>query len=115
MGFMYDYMTKFFGPYSKREQGAIYWKVDGQLFENSVNEVFISDGSTTWVFVGATFSVPPEVIAEGAKRTYGASFWKKNPSHKYTAFKSASSSEIVWKDSGSKALCQHDLGVFPKP
>lgn len=108
-GFFYNYMSNIKRAY-KREQGAYWFKTPGQLFGAPVTEVFVSDGSSPYVFVGIVSSLPPVELAAAvaAGAPAGGSFRSVNPADKFASFISPAGSEIVYQGKYGKLFCRRD-------
>ncbi len=108
-GFFYNYMSNIKRAY-KREQGANWFKTPGQLFGASVTEVFVSDGSSPYSFVGIVSSLPPVELAAAvaASAPAGGSFKSVNPADKFASFSSPAGSAIVYQGKNGKMFCRRD-------
>jgi len=108
-GFFYNYMSNIKRAY-KREQGAYWFKTPGQLFGAPVTEVFVSDGSSPYLFVGIVSSLPPVELAAAvaASAPAGGSFKSVNPADKFASFISPAGSEIVYQGKNGKMFCRRD-------
>jgi hypothetical protein len=108
-GFFFNYMSKV-KPAYKRELGAYWFKVAGQLFGAPVSEVFVSDGSSRHSFVGMVSSLAPvelaAAIALGAPA--GGNFRSINPADKYSILESPAGSQIVYQQKNGKIFCRRD-------
>lgn len=108
-GFFYNYMSKIKRAY-KREQGAYWFKTPGQLFGAPVTEVFVSDGSAPYSFVGIVSSLPPVELAAAvaASAPAGGNFRSINPADKFASFISSTGAEIVYQGKNGKMFCRRD-------
>jgi hypothetical protein len=110
MKFFYDYLSASFGPAYKREQGAYWFRAKAQLFGKDIKEVFISDQSSDWVFVGAIFNAKPDEIAKVVQTEVGTNFIKTVKGYQYSPYQSQGTSEIMWQDKDAKLLCRRMIG-----
>jgi hypothetical protein len=108
-GFFFNYLNNVKPPY-KREQGAYWFKVTGAFFGAPVSEVFVSDGSSRYSFVGMVSSLAPvelaAAIAVGAPA--GGNFRSSDPADKYSIFVSPAGSQIVYQGKKGKIFCRRD-------
>jgi len=108
-GFFFNYLSNV-KPAYKREQGAYWFKVAGQLFGAPVSEVFVSDGSSRHSFVGMVSSLAPvelaAAIAAGAPA--GGNFRSIDPADKYSILESPAGSQIVNQQKNGKIFCRRD-------
>jgi len=84
MKFFYDYLTASFGPSYKQEQGAYWFRTKTQLFGKDIKEIFISDQSSDWIFVGAIFNAKPDDLAKAVQASAGTIFAKSENSYRYS-------------------------------
>ncbi len=112
MKFFYDYLTASFGPSYKQEQGAYWFRAKAQLFGKDIKEIFISDQSSDWAFVGAVFNAKPEDLAKSVQASAGTIFGKTDSGYKYSPYQSQGTSEIMWQKNDSKLLCRRMIGRF---
>jgi hypothetical protein len=110
MKFFYDYLSASFGPAYKREQGAYWFRAKAQLFGKDVKEIFISDQSSDWAFVGAIFNVKPDELAKSVQAEAGTDFNKTAKGYQYSPYQSQSTSEIMWQANDAKLLCRRMIG-----
>ena len=110
MKFFYDYLTASFGPSYKREQGAYWFRAKAQLFGKDIKEIFVSDQSSDWIFVGAIFNVKPDELAKSVQASAGTDFTKTANGYKYSPYQSQGTSEIMWQANDSKLLCRRMTG-----
>ncbi len=109
MKFMYDYLSGSFGAPYKREQGAYWFRTKAQLFGKDVTEVFVSDQSSEWEFVGALFKIKPDELVKGLQTSDGLNFVKTELGYQYTPFKAQGLSEVMWQSNNAKMLCRHHV------
>ena len=69
-----DYMITYFGQPSKVEGGAYWWKVSSTLFGARVDSIFVSQESTSSVFIGAIFVDPPDTLLQNIRNTTGVTY-----------------------------------------
>jgi hypothetical protein len=110
MKFFYDYLSASFGPAYKREQGAYWFRAKAQLFGKDVKEIFVSDQSSDWVFVGAIFNAKPDELAKSVQASAGTDFKKYLSGYQYSPYQSQGTSEIMWQDKDAKLLCRRITG-----
>ena len=110
MKFFYDYLSASFGPAYKREQGAYWFRAKAQLFGKDIKEIFISDQSSDWVFVGAIFNAKPDDLAQAVQASAGTVFAKSASSYRYSPYQSQGTSEIMWQTNDAKLLCRRMIG-----
>lgn len=110
MKFFYDYLSANFGPHYKQEQGAYWFKAGVQLFGQDVDEIFMSDQSSNWIFVGVVFKAKPDALAKALLASAGTVFVKTDAGYKYSPYQSQGVSEILWRDNGAKLLCRQMTG-----
>jgi len=109
-GFFANYMSAI-KPSYKQEEGAYWYKSSEQLFGAPVTEVFVSDGSSAFRFVGIVSSLPPEQLAEAitAAAPAGVVFKKLDPKDKYSIFVSPLGAVIAFhQGKKSKIYCRRD-------
>jgi len=109
-GFFVNYMNAI-KPSYKQEEGAYWYKSSEQLFGAPVTEVFVSDGSSAFRFVGVISSLPPEQLAAAitAAAPAGVVFKKLNPKDKYSNFVSPLGAVIAfYQGKKSKMYCSRD-------
>lgn len=96
-------------PY-KTEDGAYWFKTAEQLFGAPLTEVFISDGSSRYAFVGAVSSLPPAELAAviSAAAPAGGSFKKLSRTDRYSVLVSSTGSEIAYHGKKGKIFCRRD-------
>ena len=109
MKFYYDYLKDSFGQPYKHEQGAYWFRTKTQLFGKDLTEVFISDQSTDWEFVGAVFKVKPDVLAKALQSDVGPLYIKTAAGYQYSPYATQSLSEIMWQGNNAKLLCRHHV------
>jgi len=110
MKFFYDYLSASFGPAYKREQGAYWFHAKAQLFGKDIKDIFISDQSSDWVFVGAIFNVKPDELAKSIQAEVGTDFNKTVKGYQYAPYQSQGTSEIMWQSNDAKLLCRRMIG-----
>lgn len=110
MKFFYDYLTASFGRSYKQEQGAYWFKAKAQLFGKEVKEIFVSDQSSDWVFVGVIFNAKPDDLAKSVQTSAGTIYIKRDAGYQYTPYRSQGTSEIMWQDNNAKLLCRQSTG-----
>jgi len=69
-----DYMITYFGPPTKVEGGAYWWKVSSTLFGSPVDSIFVSQESTSSVFIGAIFADAPESLRQNILNATGVPY-----------------------------------------
>lgn len=104
---MYDYLKGSFGQPARHEQGAYWFRTKAQLFGKDLVEVFVSDQSTQWEFVGAVFKVKPDELAKTMQSDIGPVFIKTASGYQYSPYAAQGLSEIMWQKNNSKLLCRH--------
>lgn len=110
MKFYYDYLKSSFGPQYKQEQGAYWFRARAQLFGKETQEVFISDQSSDWVFIGVVFKTKPDDLAKAVRDSAGTVFNKTVSGYQYSPYQSQGMSEIMWQTNNSKLLCRQMTG-----
>lgn len=110
-GFYYNYLRKHFGEPVRQEQGAFWFSVKATLFGQQVREVFVSDASSGWTFLGAVFESDPATLAEAARKIHGSIFTKES-THPHAAWRSPSGSFIVWQGASAKMVCARLVGTW---
>ena len=112
--YLYDYLGASFGPAYKREQGAYWFRTKAQLFGKDLVEVFVSDQSSEWDFVGAVFKVKPDELATAVQTAVGPIFVKTATGYQYSPYQAQGSSEIMWQNRSAKLLCRHHVApLYP--
>ncbi len=109
MKYYYDYLKGSFGEPYKHEQGAYWFRTKTQLFGKDLVEVFVSDQSTDWEFVGAVFKVKPDELAKAMQSEAGPLFVKTATGYQYSPYAAQSLSEIMWQNNNAKLLCRHHV------
>ncbi len=113
MKYLYDYLSTSFGPAYKREQGAYWFRTKAQLFGKELVEVFVSDQSSEWDFVGAVFKVKPDELATAVQTAAGPVFVKTATGYQYSPYQAQGSSEIMWQNKNAKLLCRRHVTAMP--
>lgn len=107
-GYFYNYLVQHFRPPYKQSDGAYWFRVEAQLWTAKISEVFVSDGSSNYVFIGAiTPSSPPELakaIAQDAK--VGVVFREVDPAWSFTPYQANTGSEIAHQGDNTKIFCK---------
>lgn len=111
-GYIYNYMKEHFGNPHKREGGAWWFKVNAKLWGAPVTEVFVSDATSQYNFVGAVSSLNPQKLSESLLQTSrtGVRFHSQRPNTPYSPLRSRTGSEIVYLQNKAKIFCN---GVDP--
>lgn len=109
MKFYYDYLKGSFGQPYKHEQGAYWFRTKAQLFGKDLSEVFVSDQSTEWEFIGAVFKVKPDDLAKSLQSDAGPRYVKTATGYQYSPYQAQSLSEIMWQGNNAKLLCRHHV------
>jgi hypothetical protein len=113
MKYLYDYLSASIGPAYKREQGAYWFRTKTQLFGKELAEVFVSDQSSEWDFVGAVVKAKPDELAKAVQTAAGPIFVKTATGYQYSPYQAQGSSEIMWQDKNAKILCRRHVRVMP--
>ena len=108
--YLYDYLTASFGPSYKRDQGAYWFKSKAQLFGKEVKEIFITDQTGDWVFVGAVFKAKPDELAKSVQTLAGPIYNKTEAGYQFSPYQEQGTSEIMWQDKDAKLFCRHFVG-----
>ena len=109
MKYLYDYLKGSFGEPARHEQGAYWFRTKAQLFGKNLAEVFVSDQSTDWEFVGAVFKLKPDELAKTLQSDVGPVFVKTANGYQYSPYQAQGLSEIMWQDNNAKLLCRHHV------
>jgi hypothetical protein len=109
MKYLYDYLSASIGPAYKREQGAYWFRTKAQLFGKELAEVFVSDQSSEWDFVGAVVKAKPDELAKAVQTAAGPIFVKTATGYQYSPYQAQGSSEIMWQDKNAKILCRRHV------
>ena len=72
--FFIDYLNTYFGDPYKVEGGAYWWNVPGTLFGAKIDSIFVSQESTTTVFIGAVFLDDPTRILKNIQDKNGVTY-----------------------------------------
>jgi hypothetical protein len=72
--FFTDYMITYFGQPTKVEGGAYWWKVQSTLFGAKLDSIFVSQESTSSVFIGATFVDLPDDLRQKIQDATGVTY-----------------------------------------
>lgn len=106
-GYFYNTMRQ--RPY-KIEDGAYWFKTSEQLFGAPLTDIFISDGSSRYDFVGAVSSLSPSELAAvvSAAAPAGGSFKRLSRTDRYSIFVSPTGSEIAYHGKKGKIFCRRD-------
>ncbi|HEX8955562.1 MAG TPA: hypothetical protein VF798_04775 [Burkholderiaceae bacterium] len=115
MKFDYDYLKGSFGQPYKHEQGAYWFRTRTQLFGKDLIEVFVSDQSTDWEFVGAVFKAKPDALAKAMPSEVGPLYVKTAAGYQYSPYATQSLSEIMWQNNNAKLLCRHHVASSNQP
>ena len=113
MKIYYDYLKGSFGQPYKHEQGAYWFRTKTQLFGKDLVEVFVSDQSTEWEFIGAVFKVKPDELAKTLQSEAGPLYVKTATGYQYSPYQTQSLSEIMWQSNNAKLLCRHHVAPLP--
>jgi len=108
-GFFRNYMTAI-KPSYKQEQGAYWFKATAEMYGAAVTEVFVSDESSAYRFVGVLTSLPPDQLADAVNKAAiaGVPFEKDNPKDKYSTYSSPSGSVIAFQGKNGKMYCRRN-------
>lgn len=112
MKFFYDYLKSSFGNAYKRDQGAYWFRAQAQLFGKQTSDVFISDQSSEWVFIGVIFKTKPSDLAQAVRDSTGVAFDKTYSGYQYSPYQTQGTSEIMWQTNDSKLLCRRYTGGY---
>jgi hypothetical protein len=108
-GYFFNYLNKIKPPI-RHEQGAYWFSTKESLFGIPLREVFISDGSGEYTFVGLVASLTPQqlvdALAENAPA--GGRFRKRDPKDKHSTFISPAGSVIAFQKRFAKIFCARD-------
>lgn len=107
-GYFYNYLAAAFGPPYKREGGAYWFRTPGaKLWESSAEEVFVSDGSSAYAFIGVLTPTPPQDLATAlaASAPAGVGFAEITPGQRYSPWRSRAGSVIAYQGTGGKVYC----------
>jgi hypothetical protein len=110
--FYYNYLSSNVEPPYKRENGAYWFKVNAELFGKSITEIFVSDGTSWWVFVGALFAATPDELGKSVQDKVGRAYTKREPGNPNSALFSKDTSEIMWQGTQAKLLCRRLVGPW---
>lgn len=77
--YFYAYLSKAFGKPSKQEGGAYWFKAGASLWGMPVPEVFVSDGSSRFDFLGVVVESKPEALADAIVQTLKIGAWRYRP------------------------------------
>lgn len=72
--YFYDYLRTFFGQPYKHEQGAYWFKTDGQLWDARISEVLVGDLSSQVEFIAAVVDTTPSALAESIRKRHGVTY-----------------------------------------
>lgn len=113
-GYFYDYMRRKQRPY-KTEQGAYWFRTAERLFGAPITEVFISDGSSRYAFVGAVSSLSPSELAEvvSAGAPAGGGFSRLSRTDRYSIFVSPAGAQIAYQGNRGKIFCRQYRALLP--
>lgn len=97
-----------------RKDGALWFKGNASIYNQSVEEFFISDNSTEYEFIGAVIAVKPDALSEALNTTPGilSNYRKTNPNEMYSIYHNTSSSEILWYKEKSKWICKRKSNFY---
>ncbi len=111
-GFFRNYMTAI-KPAYKKEQGAYWFKASADMFGATVTEVFVSDETSAYRFVGVLTSLSPDQLAETVNKAAiaGVAFKKDNPKDRYSTYTSPTGSIIAFQGKNGKMYCRRDRFV----
>ncbi|WP_229440810.1 hypothetical protein [Massilia sp. BSC265] len=103
--YFHDYLTRSFGPASKREGGAYWFKVEATLWGAEVREVMVSDDTSDLVFIAALAESTPEEL-EGAVRAEAGMAYRPLDASPYPLRVSKTGSTIAYMNDKSKIYCK---------
>lgn len=108
-GYFYNYLRQRQRPY-KIEQGAYWFKTSDQLFGAPLTEVFVSDDSSRYAFVGAVSTLSPSELAAtvSAAAPAGGSFKRLSRTDRYSIYASPIGSVIAYQGNKGKIFCYRD-------
>jgi len=115
MKYLYDYLSASIGPAYKREQGAYWFRTKAQLFGKELAELFVSDQSSEWDFVGAVVKAKPDELAKAVQTAAGPVFVKTAAGYQYSPYQAQGSSEIMWQNKNAKILCRRHVAPISTP
>lgn len=102
--YFYSYLQAAFGPSYKHEGGAYWFKTEGQLWGNRVEEVMVSDDTSDLVFIGAVTESTPEGLDESIRAAIGLAHEKRDATP-FPVRMSLPGSKIVYFKNKAKIYC----------
>lgn len=99
-----SYLTQAFGPPYKHEGNAYWFKADALLWGAPVLEVFVSDTQSPLRFIGATFDMTPEALADSIAASIQIRFHVSGK-QRYPVRLSKTGSSLIYFNNKSKVFC----------
>jgi hypothetical protein len=108
-GYFFNYLRKTKPPV-RHEQGAYWFSTQESFFGIPLKEVFLSDGSSEYTFVGLVTSLTPQQLVDALSESApaGGRFRKREPENKYSVFVSPAGSVIAFQGKFAKIFCRRD-------
>jgi len=94
--YYYHYFKKKFGAPYQRKDGAFWFKSSDSFYSLKTEDVFVSDGSSDFIFVGISVSGSPKSTVKAVSFLPGFNFHKENPNDQYSKYISNSGAEVLW-------------------
>lgn len=94
--YYYQYLKKKFGEPYQRKDGAFWFKASESFYSLKTEDVFVSDGSSDYIFIGISVSGSPESTVKAVSFLPGFNFYKENPNDQYSKYIANSGAEVLW-------------------
>ena len=102
--YFHSYLSTAFGPSTRQEGGAFWFKGEATLWGKQVRELMVSDDTKSMVFIAAVVDARPEELEEAIRGAVGIRH-KPADGSQYPLRVSNASSVIAYHQGKSKIYC----------
>ncbi|MDR1164110.1 MAG: hypothetical protein LBM17_09820 [Candidatus Accumulibacter sp.] len=108
-GYFFNYLNKIKPP-ARHSEGAYWFATKESFFGTPLKEVFVSDGSGEYTFIGLVTRLTPQQLVDALSESApaGGRFRKREPRNKYSVFISPAGSIIAYQGKFAKIFCRRD-------
>ncbi|MDR1275501.1 MAG: hypothetical protein LBL72_03845 [Candidatus Accumulibacter sp.] len=108
-GYFFNYLNKIKPP-ARHSEGAYWFATKESFFGVPLKEVFVSDGSSEYTFIGLVTTLTPQQLVDALIESApaGGRFRKREPRNKYSVFISPAGSIIAYQGKFAKIFCRRD-------
>lgn len=102
--YFHSWLTTAFGPATRHEGGAFWFRGEATLWGKQVQEIMVSDDTNAMVFIAAVVDARPEELEEAIHGAVGIRH-KPADASQYPLRVSSASSVIAYQNGKSKIYC----------